>query len=257
MEPDSILRVCDLKISFGEFCVAKNISFSIEKASTLAIVGESGSGKSVTAMAILGLLPAAANVQGKVQFEDMQLLSATPKQLRKIRGNNIAMVFQEPMTSLNPVFTIGEQIEESVLLHRNVSKKVARAMTRKAMEEVGLNPDRYGAYPHEFSGGMLQRAMIAMALVCEPTLLIADEPTTALDATTSRQLMQTLVEIRERRGMSMLFISHDLHLVASIADVVCVMREGRIVEKGSVRAVMESPSHPYTQALLDCIPSLR
>ena len=257
MEPDSILRVCDLKISFGEFCVVKNISFSIEKASTLAIVGESGSGKSVTAMAILGLLPAAANVQGKVQFEDMQLLSATPKQLRKIRGNNIAMVFQEPMTSLNPVFTIGEQIEESVLLHRNVSKKVARAMTRKAMEEVGLNPDRYGAYPHEFSGGMRQRVMIAMALVCEPTLLIADEPTTALDATTSRQLMQTLVEIRERRGMSMLFISHDLHLVASIADVVCVMRKGRIVENGSVRAVMESPSHPYTQALLDCIPSLR
>jgi peptide/nickel transport system ATP-binding protein len=167
------------------------------------------------------------------------------------------MIFQEPMTSLNPVFTIGEQIEESVLLHRNVSKKVARAMTRKAMEEVGLNPDRFGAYPHEFSGGMRQRVMIAMALVCEPVLLIADEPTTALDATTSRQIMNTLFEIREQRGMSMLFISHDLHLVASIADDVCVMCEGVIVEQGSVGFVMETPSHPYTQALLACTPSLR
>ena len=256
MGTESILQINGLGISFGETRVVDGISFCVKSGSTLAIVGESGSGKSVTAMAILGLLPVVAQIQGEIQFDELQLMSATPKQLRAIRGNEIAMIFQEPMTSLNPVFTIGEQIEEAVLLHRDVSKQEAKVMTCEAMEEVGLDPYRYGAYPHEFSGGMRQRVMIAMALVCEPRLLIADEPTTALDATTSRQLMEMLYKIREQRGMSMLFISHDLHLVATIADDVCVMCEGVIVEQGGVVDVMNNPSHTYTQALLASIPAL-
>ncbi len=252
-----VLQLNDVEISFGTNRVVDTISFSMKQGSTLAIVGESGSGKSVTAMAILGLLPPTAQVKGDILFDDLQLLGATPKQLRAVRGNGIAMIFQEPMTSLNPVFTIGEQIEEAVLLHRKVSKKNAKEMTLDMMEEVGLSRNRFRVYPHEFSGGMRQRVMIAMALVCEPAILIADEPTTALDATTSRQIMNILFDAKERRNMSMLFISHDLHLVASIADSVCVMRQGAIVEMGAVSDVLQRPSHPYTQELLTCVPTIR
>ena len=250
------LQIKNLTISFGNQRVVNDVSFCVERGKTLAIVGESGSGKSVTAMSVVGLLPKNASVQGEVLFEDLQLLHATPKQLRSIRGNKIAMIFQEPMTSLNPVFTIGEQIKEAVLLHRNVSRKVAKSLTLESMDEVGLDRNRYSAYPHEFSGGMRQRVMIAMALVCEPTMLIADEPTTALDATTSRQIIELLYEAKERRGMSMLFISHDLHLVASIADNVCVMQGGTIIEKGATADVLQRPTHPYTQELLSCVPTI-
>ena len=252
----SVLQISDLAITFGELCVVNHISFSLKRGRTVAIVGESGSGKSLTALAIIGLLPTTAHVTGEIFFEELQLLTATTKQVRLVRGNKIAMIFQEPMTSLNPVFTIGEQIEEAVLLHRNVSRKVAKSKSLDAMEEVGLERNRFHAYPHEFSGGMQQRVMIAMALVCEPTILIADEPTTALDTTTSRQIMKTLFDCKERRGMSMLFISHDLHLVTSIADTVCVMRGGDIVECGAAEDVLKCPSHQYTKELLACVPSI-
>jgi ABC-type dipeptide/oligopeptide/nickel transport system ATPase component len=252
----SVLQINDLSISFGMQHAVENVSFTIERGETLSIVGESGSGKSVTAMAILGLLPPTARVSGEIFFEGSNLLSATPKQIRSVRGDKIAMIFQEPMSSLNPVFTIGEQIEEAVFIHRNERKKVAKSMAIEVMEEVGLDGERFSAYPHEFSGGMRQRVMIAMALVCEPVLLIADEPTTALDATTSRQIMELLLEIKETRGMSMLFISHNLHLVTSIADTVCVMQQGGIVEQGTAASVLKQPSHQYTRELIDCIPSL-
>ncbi len=252
----SILQINNVEITFGKQRVVEDISFSLERGKTLAIVGESGSGKSVTALAILGLLPPTAQVCGEILFEDLQLLNATPKQLRTVRGNSIAMIFQEPMTSLNPVFTIGEQIEEAVLLHRNVSRQKAKAMTLDVMEEVGLERIRFHAYPYEFSGGMRQRVMIAMALVCEPVLLIADEPTTALDATTSRQIMKILFDAKKRRDMSMLFISHDLHLVASIADTVCVMQHGAIVEKVAAHDVLQKPTHPYTKELIACVPTI-
>jgi peptide/nickel transport system ATP-binding protein len=252
----TVLQTIDLNINFGKQNVVKNISFCLEHGRTLAIVGESGSGKSVTAMGILGLLPKVANVSGEVLFMEQNLLKATPSILRSVRGNKIAMIFQEPMTSLNPVFTIGEQIEESALLHLNLSKKSARSATHKIMEEVGLKQSRFKAYPHEFSGGMRQRVMIAMALIGEPVILIADEPTTALDATTSRQIMDLLYQCKRRRNMSMLFISHDLHLVSSIADDVCVMHNGKIVENGFALDVLNRPTHPYTQELLACTPSI-
>ena len=252
-----ILQINDLVISFGTQPAVEGASFFIERGKTLAIVGESGSGKSVTAMAILGLLPPTSQVRGEIVFEGINLLCATTKHLRSVRGNKVAMIFQEPMSSLNPVFSIGEQIEEAASLHRKVSRKTAKTLTRDVMEEVGLDRERFHAYPHEFSGGMRQRVMIAMALVCEPDLLIADEPTTALDATTSRQIMKLLFQSKERRNMSMLFISHDLHLVSSIADTVCVMRQGKIVERGAVADVLQKPKHAYTQELLDCVPTIR
>jgi peptide/nickel transport system ATP-binding protein len=210
----------------------------------------------VTALSILGLLPNYSNVSGEILFGEEQLIEMPQSKLRSIRGSEIAMIFQEPMTSLNPVFTIGEQIEEVVRIHRSLSRKNVRKVTFESMEEVGLSHHRRGSYPHEFSGGMRQRVMIAMALVCEPSLLIADEPTTALDATTSKQIVQLLMEIKNRRGMSMLFISHDLGLVSEIADDICVMRNGKNVESGDVNQVLQYPEHPYTKALLACRPSL-
>ncbi len=252
------LIVNALNISFDDVSVVNGISFSLNKGKTLAIVGESGSGKSITALAIMGLLPATAIITGEILFQETQLVNATRNVFQSIRGNNIAMIFQEPMTSLNPVFTVGEQIEEAIKLHQNkVSRKTFRNRTLDAMEEVGLARDRFSAYPHEFSGGMRQRVMIAMALVCKPTILIADEPTTALDATTARQIMGLLFELKNSRGMGMLFISHHLRLVASIADDVCVMKQGVHVEHGAVEDVLHNPKHAYTKKLLSCIPTLQ
>ena len=253
---DAVLHIKDLCIAFASKTVLHDVSLSLEWGKTLAIVGESGSGKSVTAMAVLGLLPKSTKVQGSILFEGVELQNASASLLRTIRGNNIAMIFQEPMTSLNPVFTVGEQIEETVRLHRNLSRKKAKEVSMSALEEVGISSKRFSSYPHEFSGGMRQRVMIAMALVCEPMLLIADEPTTALDATTSRQIMKLLHALKTQRAMSMLFISHDLKLVASIADDVCVMQHGRVVERGIAREVLHAPKHAYTQELVSCIPTL-
>jgi len=252
-----LVEIKNLCVDFEKQRVVNHVFFSVRAGETLAIVGESGSGKSLTALAILGLLPPTASTHGSVLFEGENLLQVSQATLRSIRGKSIAMIFQEPMTSLNPVFTIGEQIEETVKLHRNVSRKNARDITLRALEEVGIHSKRCKAYPHEFSGGMRQRVMIAMALVCEPLLLIADEPTTALDATTSRQIMQLLIDIKTRRAMSMLFISHDLKLVASIADNVCVMHSGSFVEQGVAAEVLRQPTHPYTPELVSCLPSMQ
>lgn len=251
------LQIQNLCISFNGQLVVDHVSCQIRKGKTLAIVGESGSGKSVTALAVLGLLPPSASIKGQIEYGQDQLLNMTPSKLRKIRGGEIAMIFQEPMTSLNPVFSIGEQIEEAVRVHHRISRKNVRARTRTALEEVGLSVDRLGAYPHEFSGGMQQRVMIAMALASEPALLIADEPTTALDATTSKQIIDVLCKAKQRRGMSMMFISHDLTLVASIADDICVMRNGIVMEVGEAKRVLLQPSNAYTRALLACKPSLK
>ena len=251
-----ILHIKDVCIAFHGKIVVDGICCSVPKGKTLAIVGESGSGKSVTALSILGLLPNSSTVCGEIMFRGVQLIGMSQKKLRSIRGSEIAMIFQEPMTSLNPVFTIKEQIEEVVRAHRSMSRKNVRNLTLASMEEVGLHRDRIGSYPHEFSGGMRQRVMIAMALAGEPSLLIADEPTTALDATTSKQIVELLMDIKNRRGMSMLFISHDLGLVSSIADEICVMRNGKNVETGDASQVLQNPKHAYTKALLACRPSL-
>ena len=191
-----------------------------------------------------------------MHFENEQLLSLSEKKMRLIRGKKIAMIFQEPMTSLNPVFTVGEQLEEVIRIQKRISRRAARVKTRQLFQEVGISDSRVRAYPHEFSGGMRQRVMIAMAMANEPMLLIADEPTTALDATTARQIIALLIAAKERRGMSMLFISHDLSLVASIADEIAVMRSGRLVEHGRSEQVLSNPTMGYTQALLACRPSL-
>lgn len=253
---NTVLQIENMSVSFGGKLAVDKLCCAVTKGNTLAIVGESGSGKSVTALAILGLLPSYALVCGEIWFGQEELLGLNGSKLRKIRGSTIAMIFQEPMTSLNPVFTIGEQIEEAVRLHRSLSRRNARNSMLNTMEEVGLPSQRAGAYPHEFSGGMRQRVMIAMALACEPSLLIADEPTTALDATTSKQIMDLLIKIKRHRGMSMLFISHDLGLVSEFADEICVMWKGKNVESGDTSRILHNPTHVYTQALLACRPSL-
>lgn len=247
-----MLQIQNLCVSFDNQVVVDCVSFDIPTGKTVSIVGESGSGKSVTALSILGLLPHTASVSGKIWFKDRELLKSTTHDYKSIRGREIAIIFQEPITSLNPVFTIGEQIEEVIRQHRSVSKKLARTITLKQLEEVGIPTNRYRAYPHEFSGGMLQRVMIAMALVCEPSLLIADEPTTALDATTSRQIIELLHQIKLNHSMSMLFITHNLSLVSEISDEICVMKDGLIVEKGATCSVIQNPRHEYTKHLLDC-----
>lgn len=250
------LHIQDLSISFKQQVAVTNIHFKVQQGKVVAIVGESGSGKSVTGLAILGLLPTSANISGSIQFEDEQLLQCTSKRIRQIRGEKISMIFQEPMTSLNPVFTIGEQIQEVVRCHQHSSHKEAKRKTLLLLEEVGIETTRYGSYPHEFSGGMRQRVMIAMALANEPSLLIADEPTTALDATTSKQIIALLVGAIQRRGMSMIFITHDLHIVRSIADDICVMQSGSLVEMGQASSVLQNPQSEYTRALLACQPSI-
>ena len=250
------LQIQDLCISFHNRVAVNQLSFNVEKGRTVALVGESGSGKSVTGLAILGLLPKHALVSGRIQFEDEQLLSLTKKKLQKIRGKKISMIFQEPMTSLNPVFTVGEQIEEVVRYHQCTSRKETRRKALLLFSEVGIEASRFHAHPHEFSGGMRQRVMIAMALANEPSLLIADEPTTALDATTAKQIIELLLAAKQRREMSMIFISHNLKLVGSISDEICVMRSGELFEKGETTKVLRKPKSEYTKALLACQPSI-
>jgi ABC-type dipeptide/oligopeptide/nickel transport system ATPase component len=251
-----MLDVKNLRISFGKHVAVQGIDFSIEHGGSLAIVGESGSGKSISALSILGLLPKNATVEGEILFEDQNVCKMNNIQLQKLRGKKIAMVFQEPMTSLNPVFSIGEQIMETLLVHESITRSEAKQQALLALEEVGIPKNRFSSYPHEFSGGMRQRVVIAIALACTPDLLIADEPTTALDTSTSLHIIALLKRLQQDRGMGIFFITHDLCLVSSIADQICVMRSGKIVERGETSMVLSTPTHPYTVALTACVPSI-
>ncbi|TDD84173.1 ABC transporter ATP-binding protein [Actinomadura darangshiensis] len=247
----------DIRGEHGVARVVDEVSFAVGPRETVALVGESGSGKSVTSMSVLGLLPPRiTRTRGSVRFEGRELLGLRSGELDRVRGDDIAMIFQEPMTSLNPAFTIGEQIAEQVRCHRGVSRKAARDRAVEVLDLVGVPSaaERLKAYPHEFSGGMRQRVMMAMALSCEPKLLIADEPTTALDVTIQALVLSELRALQERFGMSVLFITHDLGVVAEIADRVVVMYGGHLVETGRTAEVFAAPQHPYTEALLRSVP---
>jgi microcin C transport system ATP-binding protein len=259
---EKLLSVRELSIAFGhgrrEVLAVDRVSFDIGKGEILALVGESGSGKSVTALSVMKLLPypAAHHPSGSIVFQGRELLTMTEQQIRHVRGNDIAIIFQEPMTSLNPLHTIEKQINEILFLHQGLTGQKARQRTLELLGQVGI-PDpegRLGSYPHQLSGGQRQRVMIAMALANEPDLLIADEPTTALDVTVQAQILKLLKDTQTRLGMSVLFITHDLGIVRRIADRVCVMQKGKIVEHGPVERVFKAPEHPYTQALLAAEP---
>jgi microcin C transport system ATP-binding protein len=251
-----LLSVRDLTIRFGTTEATRNLSFDIAPGETVALVGESGSGKSVTALSVLKLLPPAASISGQILFKGKDLLTAPAAELRAVRGDEISMIFQEPMSSLNPVHTIERQIGETLAIHRGLRPNAARARTLELLDAVGI-PDpqgRLSSYPHQLSGGQRQRVMIAMALANEPDLLIADEPTTALDVTVQAQVLTLLKSLQQRLGMAMLFITHDLGIVRKIADRVCVMTKGEIVETGPVATLFDNPQHAYTRHLLAAEP---
>lgn len=259
-----LVDIKDLKIDFrtddGIVNAVKGISFQIPRGKTVGLVGESGSGKSVTSLGIMRLIPNPPGIisGGQILFDGTDLTKLSEAQMRSVRGNKISMIFQEPMTSLNPVFTVGDQIAETILIHQRVSKKEAFEKTLDLMHQVGI-PDpskRIHAYPHEMSGGQRQRIMIAMAIACNPELLIADEPTTALDVTIQKQILDLLAKLQEEYKMSMLFITHDLGVIADIADDVVVMYRGNIVEQNTTKNIFTSAQHPYTKGLLACRPSL-
>ena len=258
-----LLEVKDLQVSFQvergvKTEALKGVSFTVAENTTVALVGESGSGKSVSAMAILGLLPANARIGGQIRLAGRSLLDANAAELRALRGAQVSMIFQEPMSSLNPVFTVGEQIAEVLRLHLRLTARAARARAVQLLDEVGIPEPalRARSYPHELSGGQQQRVMIAMAIACEPRLLIADEPTTALDVTIQAQILELLRRLQRERRMSMLFITHDLSVVGELAEQVVVMRNGLVLEQGRTLEVFARPMHPYTRALLACRPSL-
>ena len=260
-----LLRVRDLSVAFrqgdGETLAVDHVSFAVDRGETLAIVGESGSGKSVSALSIPRLLnyPAAHHPSGEIWFAGQDLLRASEAELRDVRGNDITMVFQEPMTSLNPLHTVERQIGEILAVHKGIEGRKARERTLALLEEVGIRNarNRLGAFPHQLSGGQRQRVMIAMALANEPKLLIADEPTTALDVTVQAQILALLKSLQDRNGMAMLFITHDLNIVRRIADRVCVMQRGKIVEAGDTTTIFASPQHPYTRMLIAAEPKGR
>ena len=258
-----LLEIENLSISFGAAHAVRDLNLRLEAGQVLGLVGESGSGKSVTALAIMRLLDAAARVEGTIRFTSgtgpLNLLDIAPEAMRKLRGSDIAMIFQEPMTALNPVLTVGEQIAEAIRTHhpqkprRQVRDEVLAAMNAVALPDPAR---RYSDYPHQFSGGQRQRIMIAMAIANRPRLLIADEPTTALDVTVQKQILELLADLRQRFGLTMLFISHDLAVVSQVADRVAVMRHGTLLEEASRQAVFSNPVHPYTRALLGAIPTM-
>ena len=259
-----MLNVQNLNIDFYNqeektwFKAVKTISFQVKEGTVLGIVGESGSGKSVTSFSIMRLHDErSAKITGEIDFENISLLNLGANEIRQIRGNQISMIFQEPMTSLNPVFTCGEQVEEAIILHQKVDKQTAKLKTIDLFNEVQLpRPEKiFDSYPHQISGGQKQRVMIAMALSRNPKLLIADEPTTALDVTVQKTILQLLLKLKKERNMAMIFISHDLGVVNEIADDVAVMYKGEIVEQGSAKTIFENPQHPYTKGLLACRPS--
>ena len=262
-EPQPLLSVEDLSVAFrsreGDTVAVDGVSFAIARGETLALVGESGSGKSVTALAILRLLDGAALARGRIVFAGRDLMALPERAMREVRGADITMVFQEPMTSLNPLHSIERQIGEVLTIHRGLSGKASRKRILELLDLVGLRDAerRMGAYPHELSGGQRQRVMIAMALACEPDLLVADEPTTALDVTVQAQILALLSDLQKRLGMAMLFITHDLGIVERIADRVCVMLKGKIVEAGATAAVFSAPSHDYTRRLIASEPKGR
>lgn len=260
----ALLEVKDLKTNFhtryGISRAVKSVSFKLEKGETVGIVGESGSGKSVTCYSLLGLVacPPGEIEKGSAFFNGVDLLSSPQKELRKIRGNEISMIFQDPMSSLNPYLSIGVQLTEHLRLHKNISKKDARDKAVNALLEVGIqdSESRINYFPHQLSGGMRQRVMIAMALITEPQLLIADEPTTALDVTIQAQIIDLINDLKKKRDMSVIFITHDLGVVAGISDHVLVMYSGKIMERGKTRDLYYDPVHPYTRALLKSTPSV-
>jgi len=259
----ALLEVRDLRTSFrtddGIVKAVDGISFSVEKGKTLGIVGESGCGKSVTCLSIMGLNNKQSAISsGEALFNGEDLLTMSSRRLRDLRGNDVAMIFQDPMTSLNPVHSIGKQLVEAVLLHRDVSKKEARARALELLKAVGIPraDRRIGDYPHQFSGGMRQRVMIAMSLINEPDLLIADEPTTALDVTTQAQILNLMLKLQEEFNTAIIMITHDLGVVAEIADDVVVMYAGRVAEEGTVDEIFTRPHHPYTWGLLGSLPRL-
>lgn len=255
---DTLIEIRDLRVGFAGREVVHGVNLDIRRGECLALVGESGSGKSVTAHSILRLLPGKnVETQGSIRYNGIDLVSASPAQLRSLRGNRIAMIFQEPMTSLNPLHTVEKQVSEILITHKGLKKREARARTLKLLELVGIRDPqhRLNAYPHQLSGGQRQRVMIAMALANEPELLIADEPTTALDVTVQQKILELLIDLQQRLGMSLLLISHDLNLVRKIAQRVCVMRAGEIVEQATCEDLFKAPQHPYSRMLIEAEPS--
>ena len=262
MEKETLLKVENLVVHYethNEVVEAvNNVSFEILSGQTLGLVGETGAGKTTIALAIMRLLPKTTGkvIQGSIYFDGKDIQALSTREMRAIRGHDISMIFQDPMSSLNPVLPIDEQIAELIRLHRHVSRAEAAAQTREILKKVGIQPDRAGEYPHQFSGGMKQRVVIAMALACNPRLLIADEPTTALDVTIQAQVLNLIRELKKESGTSMLLITHDLGVVAETCDAVAVIYAGEIVEFGSLEDIFDHASHPYTQCLFASIPSL-
>lgn len=243
----------------GKLIPVDGVDITIPKGKTVGIVGESGCGKSMTAMSIMGLLPNTTHIEeGKILFQDMDLTKLNPKELRKITGDKISIIFQEPMTSLNPVIQVGKQVREAILLHEKVSKEEAKQRVIEIFRQVGIpEPERrYNAYPHQLSGGLRQRVMIGMAMVCNPDLLIADEPTTALDVTIEAQILHLMRQLQKDKGTSIMMITHNLGVVAEICDQVYVMYAGKVVESAEVHELFQNPKHPYTQGLLGALPKM-
>jgi peptide/nickel transport system ATP-binding protein len=259
-----LLKVENLQVEFnsrrGKAMVLNGVNIEVQPGETLCVVGESGCGKSMTALALLRLIPSPPGKisGGRVLFHGEDLLTASEERMRQVRGNRISMIFQEPMTSLNPVFTVGDQIGESLRLHAGLNASEARTQAIAMLKQVGIPaPERrVDEYPHQLSGGMRQRVMIAIALACQPDILIADEPTTALDVTVQAQIFDLLRELQREKGTAILLITHDMGAVAEMADRVMVMYAGRIIEQGTAEQVLERPAHPYTQGLINCLPEL-
>lgn len=263
MNTEALLEIKDLEVSFhtkeGELQAIRKISYQLNKGEVLGIVGESGSGKSVSSYCILRLLPRNGEIRnGQILFEGKDIVSMTGKEISDLRGNRISMIFQDPMTSLDPLFTIGYQIDETIKRHTNLNKKQRKERIIELLQMVGINnpQKRINQYPHEFSGGMRQRAMIAMALSCNPDILIADEPTTALDVTTQAQIIDLLKELKDKLGMSIIFITHDLGVVSDICDRILVMYAGKMVEIGEKEQIFYEHRHPYTEGLLHSVPKI-
>lgn len=259
---DEVLDIRDLTVQFvteDEIVEAVNgISIHLKKGEILGLVGETGAGKTTTALAVLNLVPDPPGVikSGSIRVCGKNMLSAAPKELEQIRGGDVSMIFQDPMTSLNPVFTVGDQIAESILLHEKCSRKEAAAKAEEMLELVGIPRERAGEYPHQFYGGMKQRVVIAIALACNPKLLLADEPTTALDVTIQAQVLDLMCGLKEKLDTSMIFITHDLGIIAEICDRVAVMYAGRIIEEGTLEEVFNHTKHPYTEGLFNSLPNI-
>ncbi len=259
---ETLIDVAGLRVVFpsdrGDKAVVDDISYTIRPGKTLGVVGESGCGKSMTALSLMGLVPSPGRVEGRLTFQGRDLLGQSERDWQALRGNRIAMIFQEPMTSLNPVVRIGDQIGESLVLHEGLSVKEARERAVGLLEQVGIpSPrDRALAYPHQLSGGMRQRAMIAMALACRPQLLIADEPTTALDVTIQAQILDLMLQLQDEIGMAIQFISHNLGVISELADDIIVMYAGRIVERAPAADLFARPAHPYTRGLIATLPEI-